>query len=156
MCYLAQQTNQDFLYKGDNVPDFDTNAVTEIISSNEVREYELSVEGKHNQFNAEFVYRIVTERFGCDEDAIREALSSFNGLAHRLQHVGNVDGVDYYDDSISTIPQATISAALSLKNAGTLLIGGMDRGIDYTVLEEFIPAHEEYNYICMYESGKRK
>ena len=63
--------------------------------------------------------------------------------------------MDYYDDSISTIPQATISAALSLKNAGTLLIGGMDRGIDYTILESFINEHDEYRYVLMYESGMR-
>lgn len=151
-------TNQkatDYVYEGTNVPDFDTKATRTIISPDEVSEYTLSIEGKHNQFNAEFVYKIATERFGCDGEKVRESLKTFTGLAHRLQRVATVDEVDYYDDSISTIPQATISAATSLKNAATLLIGGMDRGIDYTILVEFISAHKEYIYICMYESGKR-
>ena len=151
----TNQGAEDYLYMGDNVPVFDTKAEKTVISSDNVGEYELSIEGKHNQFNAEFVYKIATDRYGCEDAAVRSALKSFTGLAHRLQKVATVDEVDYYDDSISTIPQATISAATSLKNAKTLLIGGMDRGIDYTVLEEFIPAHGEFIYICMYESGKR-
>ena len=151
----AYQGKSDFCYMGSNVPKFDTKGKRTIISCEKDYNYELSIEGNHNRYNAEFVYKIATEVFGCDGDAVRNALKTFTGLAHRLQKVATVDGVDYYDDSISTIPQATISAATSLKNAKTLLIGGMDRGIDYTVLEEFIPAHDEFNYICMYESGKR-
>lgn len=151
----TNQGAEDYLYMGDNVPVFDTKAEKTVISPDNVGEYELSIEGKHNQFNAEFVYKIATDRYGCEDAAVRSALKSFTGLAHRLQKVATVDEVDYYDDSISTIPQATISAATSLKNAKTLLIGGMDRGIDYTVLEEFIPEHSEFIYICMYESGKR-
>lgn len=151
----TNQGVEDYLYMGDNVPSFDTKAVKTVISPDKTGEYDLSIEGKHNQFNAEFVYKIATDIYGCEGGAVRTALKSFTGLAHRLQKVAVVDEVDYYDDSISTIPQATISAATSLKNAKTLLIGGMDRGIDYTVLEEFIPAHDEFIYICMYESGKR-
>lgn len=151
----TNQGVEDYLYMGDNVPAFDTKAVKTVISPDKTGEYDLSIEGKHNQFNADFVYKIATDIYGCEGGAVRTALKSFTGLAHRLQKVAVVDEVDYYDDSISTIPQATISAATSLKNAKTLLIGGMDRGIDYTVLEEFIPAHDEFIYICMYESGKR-
>lgn len=151
----SNQSEMDYLYIGDNVPAFETRAHKEVILPDATGEYRLSIEGKHNQFNAEFVYRIATERFGCDGQEVREALKSFNGLAHRLQNVGNVGGVDYYDDSISTIPQATISAARSLKNTGTLLIGGMDRGIDYSILLNFIAENPQYRYILMYESGKR-
>lgn len=151
----TNQGGQDYLYEGNNVPEFETLAQRIVISPENVDEYILSIEGKHNQFNAEFVYSIATERYGCDGEKVKAALKTFTGLAHRLQKVATIDEVDYYDDSISTIPQATISAATSLKNAKTLLIGGMDRGIDYTVLQDFIPNHKEYIYICMYESGKR-
>ena len=126
-----------------------------MISSKEDHAYELSIEGDHNRYNAEFVYRIAVERYGCDPQKVKEALKSFKGLAHRLEHIATIDGVEYYDDSISTIPQATISAATSLKHAKTLLIGGMDRGIDYSILERFIGSNRQYNYILMYESGKR-
>jgi len=149
------QSENDVFYVGDNVPEFNTKARKTVISSKEKYNYELSINGEHNKYNAEFVYRIASEQFGCDSNKIKEALKTFKGLAHRLELVGCVNGVEYYDDSISTIPQATISAATSLKHAKTLLIGGMDRGIDYTVLEEFINEHKEYNYILMYETGRR-
>jgi len=149
------QNDADYCYMGSNVPDFKTSGKKTVISNEIDYDYELSIEGNHNRYNAEFVYRIATEVYGCDGEAVRNALKTFTGLAHRLQKIATVAGVDYYDDSISTIPQATISAATSLSNAKTLLIGGMDRGIDYTVLQEFIPLHNEYIYICMYESGRR-
>ncbi len=151
----SYQSQHDYCYLGSNVPDFESNGKKTVISCDRDYDYELSIEGNHNRYNAEFVYRIATEVYGCDGSAVKEALKTFTGLAHRLQKVACVNGVDYYDDSISTIPQATISAATSLAHAKTLLIGGMDRGIDYTVLEEFVPVHPEFNYICMYESGKR-
>jgi len=149
------QSEEDCLYAGSNVPEFDTAARKIVIDPENIGHYELSINGIHNQFNAEFVYRIATDIFGCDGDKVREAMVGFTGLAHRLQLVAAVDGVEYYDDSISTIPQATISAATSLKNAKTLLIGGMDRGIDYTLLEKFIAENPQFNYILMYETGKR-
>ena len=161
-CYFAAkthissyQTDKDVLYIGDNVPEFKTDAEKIIISSKKDYDHDLSIQGDHNRYNAEFVFRIATDQFGCDPDMVRKALKSFEGLAHRLQLIATIDGVEYYDDSISTIPQATISAATSLKNAKTVLIGGMDRGIDYDVLEDFITSHSQYNYILMYETGKR-
>ena len=151
----THQESDDYTYVGSNVPEFDSKGKKTIISCERDYDYELSIEGNHNRYNAEFVHRIATEVYGCDSSAVKAALKTFTGLAHRLQKIATVDGADYYDDSISTIPQATISAATSLKTAKTLLIGGMDRGIDYTVLEEFMLSHNEYIYICMYESGKR-
>ena len=151
----TNQGPKDYLYEGFEVPEFATKAERTVISPSDVGEYRLSIEGKHNQFNAEIAYRIATERYGCSPDAVRVALASFAGLSHRLQKIATINGVDYYDDSISTIPQATISAATSLANAGTLLIGGMDRGIDYTILEQFVSDNSQYRYIFMYESGRR-
>ena len=84
-----------------------------------------------------------------------ESIRNFEGLPHRLQYIGERDGVQYYDDSISTIPEATISAADSISNVQTILIGGMDRGINYDILIEFIKDHRELQFICAYESGER-
>jgi len=149
------QSGEDALYIGDNVPKFESASRRIVLSPDCVSEYDLKIEGRHNQYNAEVVCRIARDEYGCDEQKIREALKSFEGLSHRLQLVSTNGGIEFYDDSISTIPQATISAALSIKNAKTLLIGGMDRGIDYSVLIDFIGCHNEYNYVLMYESGKR-
>ena len=59
------------------------------------------------------------------------------------------------DDSISTACETTIQAVLSLCDVGVLLIGGMDRGIDYAPLIDFLRVKKVPNVICMYESGKR-
>ncbi|MCF0233326.1 MAG: hypothetical protein HUJ63_14000 [Enterococcus sp.] len=56
---------------------------------------------------------------------------------------------------MSTIPRATTNAILSVENPGTIIIGGMDRGIDYTELIEFIMKNRKYNYVLSYESGRR-
>ena len=149
------QVEGDIFYHGDNVPKITTKGKEVVISPSDVGHFDLKINGEHNQFNAEFVYRIATENYGCDPDEVKVAISEFEGLSHRLQLVKTESGVSYYDDSISTIPEAAISAALSIKDAKTLLIGGMDRGIDYTKLIEFMKGHDEYNYVCMYESGKR-
>ena len=61
------------------------------------------------------------------------ALGTFSPLPHRLQKVGTYGGVTYYDDSISTACETAIGAmeALKGKGIGSVLLGGMDRGIDY-------------------------
>lgn len=150
------QTGEDYLYLGAEVPPLETSAKRIVIGPEDVTDdFDLRVPGEHNQYDAEFVFRIARDRFGCKEGDIREALKSFHGLPHRLQYVGTVNGVDYYDDSISTIPEAAINAAEAVKNTRTLLIGGMDRGIDYDLLYTYIRQHPDYYFICAYASGKR-
>ena len=145
----------DYLFVGNNVPELETAAAKTVISYDDPMHFDMNLKGEHNQFNARFVYTISTQLFGCDPDEVRAALKEFTGLRHRMQFAGNYGGVDYYDDSISTIPEAAIAAIRSIPNAGTILLGGMDRNIDYDILVEFIREHGEYNYILMYKSGAR-
>ena len=78
----------------------------------------------------------------------------FDPLAHRLEYVDTVKGIRWYDDSISTACATAISALQSVPEVGTILIGGMDRGIDYTSLVDFL-ADFGVKVICMEASGKR-
>lgn len=149
------QNEDDLLYVGGNVPRLKSDAHISRIDFNEVPSYKMKILGHHNDYNAHFVYRIATEVYDIDDQTVRDALADFTGLAHRLEHIGTIDGIDYYDDSISTIPSATMEALSSVKNAGTVLIGGMDRGISYDMLIGYINAHREYNYIFSYDSGRR-
>ena len=149
------QGPSDYLFYGNDVPQIETEAKKVRLDFDSSMNFDMNLKGAHNRFNATFVYRICTEIFGLDADAVRRSIEAFTGLHHRLEFIGNFDGIDYYNDSISTIPQATIQAATSIANTGTLLIGGMDRGIDYTTLIAFVKEHPEYQYIFAYESGKR-
>ena len=147
------QTSDDYLYIGVDVPELHVNA-----HISQVRERytgEMKLLGEHNRYNASFVFHVATERFGLDPQSVEQAIADFTGLPHRLQFIGEVGGVKYYDDSISTIPEATIQAAESVPDVATILVGGMDREIDYTPLIRFIPEHRDITFICMYESGRR-
>ncbi len=151
----THQTENDYFFYGNEVPPIDTRAQKRLIRFDDPLTFETRLKGAHNQFNARFVYTVATSLFGCADADVRAAIAAFNGLEHRMEFVANVGGVDYYNDSISTIPEATIRAAGSIPNVKTVLIGGMDRHINYDVLIEFIRAHGEYLYIMSYESGKR-
>ncbi len=149
------QTKDDHLYIGDNVPDIDTAAAIRRISRDNGLKFETGLKGKHNQYNMAFVYSICRELFDIPDEKIRSSIKTFEGLKHRLEYIGETDGVDYYDDSISTIPEAAIAAAESVSNAATLLIGGFDRNINYSSLVQFIFDNPQLQFVFMYESGNR-
>lgn len=151
----AYQTGEDYYFCGENVPEFKTDAQKTVIDKSGISENELMIFGEHNQLNAKFVRTIAENVFGCKKEDVIESLKSFTGLPHRLQSVGEFAGIKWYDDSISTIPEAAISALESIPDIHTILIGGMDRGISYEILENYMKSHKEFRYICMYETGKR-
>ena len=151
----THQTADDWFFYGNDVPPVETAAQKRLITFDDPRTFQMKLKGAHNQFNARFVYGIATELFGCADAQIRAAIADFNGLPHRMEFVAAVNGVEYYNDSISTIPEATVRAAGSIPNVKTIMIGGMDRGINYDELIDFIMAHPEYTYILSYASGKR-
>jgi UDP-N-acetylmuramoylalanine--D-glutamate ligase len=110
--------------------------------------------GEHNLLNCAFAYG-VCGLFDVKDEDFRAALRSYRPLPHRLEYIGNKSGVDYYDDSISTTAESTISAVKSIPNAKVVLIGGMDRGIDYSALAAFLAQSSLSHIILMYESGRR-
>ena len=149
------QREGDRLFVGDNVPAVETAADITVINTEEVGDYILKIPGEHNYINAEFVYRIAHDVFGAAGEDIRQSMAQFEGLPHRLQYIGENNGIRFYDDSISTIPHATIAALTALPDTDTVLIGGMDRGIDYDELIGYIKTHPGVKYIFAYETGKR-
>ena len=92
---------------------------------------------------------------GIGEAAFTEGLKSYEPLPHRLQYLGQRDGVKYYDDSISTICATTIQALKTLTDADTVLIGGMDRGIDYGELIQFLSGCPVPHIVLMEATGRR-
>ncbi|MDO5425435.1 MAG: UDP-N-acetylmuramoyl-L-alanine--D-glutamate ligase [Eubacteriales bacterium] len=110
--------------------------------------------GHHNYYDIAFVYAICQE-FGISDEAFTAALSTYQTLPHRLQFLGTKNGVKYYDDSISTIGDTTIQALKTLPDTDTVLIGGMDRGIDYGDLIGYLSDSEVPHIILMEQTGKR-
>jgi UDP-N-acetylmuramoylalanine--D-glutamate ligase len=110
--------------------------------------------GKHNLTNCAFVYTLA-KTYGVTDRGFISSVQSYVPLKHRLEYIGTKNNIDYYDDSISTTVESAISAIESIPNASTILLGGMDRGINYTHLVEYLLESHITNVICMYESGKR-
>jgi len=115
---------------------------------------ECNLLGEHNKKNI-MAARLVAHACGINEESIRKSIKAFKGLPHRLEYVGEFDGIKYYNDSISTIPEATIMAIESLNDVETVLIGGMDRGIHYENLIEYLKESNVKNIILMYDTGLR-
>jgi UDP-N-acetylmuramoylalanine--D-glutamate ligase len=76
--------------------------------------------------------------YGIELDAVRDALRSFAPLRHRLEEVGEVDGVRYIDDSKATNPHATLAAVSGLTDV-VLIAGGRSKGIDLSSLAGTVP-----------------
>ena len=115
---------------------------------------EIRLQGRHNDFDIGIAY-VICRLLGVDGQTFTDGLKSYEPLPHRLQLVGVKDGVKYYDDSISTICETTIQALQTLTDTDTVLIGGMDRGIDYTELIRFLSECPVPHILLMEETGKR-
>jgi UDP-N-acetylmuramoyl-L-alanine---L-glutamate ligase len=110
--------------------------------------------GAHNLINIGAA-SVAAHLAGVGDDFIREAVASFQGLPNRLELVREWNGVRFYNDSISTIPEATIEAVNTFPAVKTLLLGGYDRGIDYKVLTTFLYQRQQLNKVFIGKAGMR-
>lgn len=110
--------------------------------------------GDYNLKNIMFVLGVV-DILNLDINQAVKTISEFKTLKHRLEFIGEINGVKYYDNSIATIPVATEEAIKALKDVDTLIIGGMDRGIDYSEFAEFLDKCDVKNIICMPNTGHK-
>ncbi len=98
----------------------------------------------------------VVRSLGADAAAALRAAEDFPPLPHRQQEIGEVDGVLYVDDSISTTPEATIAALEVYRDrAVTVIIGGHDRGIDYLALVSRLQTEPRPSVVLVDASGTR-
>jgi UDP-N-acetylmuramoylalanine--D-glutamate ligase len=77
---------------------------------------------------------------GVPASVIRDAVRSFNALPHRLEPAGTYKGITFYDDSIATVPEATLAALEALgSDVETLILGGHERNLDFNALGANLP-----------------
>lgn len=110
--------------------------------------------GKHNAYNI-CVALEAARRAGADIEKCIASLPDFTGLEHRLEFVAKKNGVEYINDSICTIPEAAIAAVKAFDGTDCIILGGMDRGIPYDVLGDFINTGAVKNIILLPDSGER-
>jgi UDP-N-acetylmuramoylalanine--D-glutamate ligase len=98
---------------------------------------ELPLKGAHNLENV-LAGVSIGMLAGCQPEQIREAVKNFKAVEHRLEFVATVAGVDYYNDSKATNVDATIKALESFPANIHLILGGKDKGSDYSVLNDLL------------------
>ncbi len=160
-----QNENDLFIYNG-------TQGISEYIDENSIKSEKTKVyaepdefveflstlnnnlKGRHNRMDIGYAVA-AARKMGADDSAIRRAIVKFEGIPNRMEYFGTFDGVDYYNDSIATIPEAVICAVEALGSVGTLIIGGLDRGIDYTDFNKALAETDIDNIVCLPETGHK-
>ncbi len=98
---------------------------------------EIPLKGAHNLENV-LAAVCASILMGCAPEKIRQAVRDFKAVEHRLEFVATIRGVDYYNDSKATNVDATIKALESFPANIHLILGGKDKGSDYTVLNDLL------------------
>jgi UDP-N-acetylmuramoylalanine--D-glutamate ligase len=98
---------------------------------------ELTLQGKHNQYNT-MAAGISARIAGIRKEKIRESFATFEGLEHRLEYVATVRGVEFINDSKGTNLNSVWFALESMKRPTVLILGGQDKGNDYSEIMDLV------------------
>lgn len=115
---------------------------------------DLPISGIHNVYDA-LACLCVAIIMGVDKNDVVEAFKNFKGVKHRIQFVRNVNGVDFYNDSKATNVDATVKAVAAMSKPTILILGGKDKGLDFTPLFEGIKGSKVKAIVATGESAFR-
>lgn len=110
--------------------------------------------GTHNYYNI-MAAMAICRKLKLTHEEIESGLKTFHGLPNRIEFVGRFNNIAFYNDSISTIPEASIAAVKALKKVDTLILGGFDRGIEYNILYQFLHENPVPNVAFTGPAGQR-
>ena len=116
----------------------------------------LNLIGEHNLSNACAVLSVI-QQMGLDLKKCEDAFRSFQSLPHRLDKIAEINGVLFVDDSISTTPETALAGLKSFSQTApmTLIVGGQNRGQDYTVLIDYLVLNRHrIKLITLPDTGK--
>lgn len=99
--------------------------------------FDLSMQGKHNAYNS-MASGIASRVLDIRKDTIRECLTDFQGVEHRLEPVIKVHGIEFINDSKATNVNSTWYAMESMKGKVVWIVGGVDKGNDYSILDPLV------------------
>jgi UDP-N-acetylmuramoylalanine--D-glutamate ligase len=99
--------------------------------------YDFAIKGKHNQYNT-MAAGLAAATLDIRKEKIREAITTFESLEHRMEFVATIRGVDFINDSKATNINSTWYALESINKPVVLILGGIDKGNDYSLIEELV------------------
>lgn len=115
----------------------------------------LQLIGNHNIENA-CAAITVAKVYDLSDSDIESGLKGFQGLPHRIEYVRELNGVKYYNDSFSSAPTATIAAIKSFVQPEVIILGGIDKGADFTSLAKMIASQNNIKAIVIMGEIRRK
>ena len=115
--------------------------------------YDFALKGKHNAYNT-MAASIAATTLGIRKEKIREAVSNFHSLEHRMEFVATVRGVDFINDSKATNVNSTWYALESMQKPTVLILGGVDKGNDYELLADLV-TEKVKAIVCMGTDNKK-
>lgn len=114
---------------------------------------DLALQGKHNIYNS-MASGIVAKVLELRNDTIRESMGNFKNIEHRLEHVAKISGIDFINDSKATNVNSTWYALESMTSDVVLIMGGVDKGNDYTMLKDLVKSKVKA-IVCLGKDNKR-
>ena len=99
--------------------------------------FDFALKGKHNQYNT-MAAAVAGSVIGIRKEKIRDAVTSFESLEHRMEMVATVRGIDFINDSKATNVNSTWFALESMEKPVTLILGGIDKGNDYDLIKDMV------------------
>lgn len=99
--------------------------------------FDFALKGKHNQYNT-MAACVAATTLDIRKDKIRDAVQNFQSLEHRMEHVATVRGVEFINDSKATNVNSAWYALESMTKPVVLILGGVDKGNDYSLIEELV------------------
>ena len=115
--------------------------------------YDFALKGKHNAYNT-MAASIAATTLGIRKEKIREAVSNFHSLEHRMEFVATVRGVDFINDSKATNVNSTWYALESMQKNTVLILGGVDKGNDYALIADLVKEKVKA-IVCMGTDNKK-
>ena len=98
---------------------------------------DFALKGKHNQYNS-MAASLAASAVDIRKEKIREALQTFESLEHRMEPVASIKNVEFVNDSKATNVNSTWFALESMEKPVVLILGGVDKGNDYSLLKELV------------------
>jgi UDP-N-acetylmuramoylalanine--D-glutamate ligase len=114
---------------------------------------ELALQGKHNLYNS-MASGILAKVLEIRNPTIRESMADFQNIEHRLEFVAKISGIAFINDSKATNVNSTWYALESMSTEVVLILGGIDKGNDYSMLKELVKQKVK-SIVCLGKDNKR-
>ena len=114
---------------------------------------DFAVKGKHNQYNT-MAAGLAAVVMDIRKEKIRDAVQTFTSLEHRMEHVATIKGIEFINDSKATNVNSTWYALESMTQPTILVLGGIDKGNDYSLIKELVKEKVKA-IVCMGKDNRK-